>query len=108
MYKKSKRKVALKKDQPKFTINCRSFPSMYRDFHDVPVMCTEAERCFTNKCATCGWNPLVKAERLRKVYGDKKASEAVRYSESITSGVNTEYLKRWRNYKPRKEEPDDD
>ena len=103
---RSKRKVYAKPEQ-KLTTNCRYFPSRNYLHDDVPVMCTETEKLFTNKCKTCGWNPLVKAERLRKQCGDKQADNAVKYSESITSGTNAEYTKNWKDYKPKKGEPED-
>jgi len=106
---KSKRRVLVQyqKQETKLNTNCRSFPSQYKDNRDAPVMCTETEKLFTGKCATCGWNPIVKAERLKKMYGEKKADQAVEYSKSITENTNPEYRKKWGNYKPTRKGDDD-
>lgn len=103
---KSKRRV--KYEKMKWDTVCRSFPSRFEDHRDVPVMCTQTERLCIRKCETCGWNPIVKAKRLAKMYGEQRASEAILYSESITNGTNVEYRKKWEGYKPRRGEHDDD
>ena len=106
---KSKRRVIKRPEKPvKFDTVCRSFPSRFEDHRDVPVMCTQTERLCIKKCETCGWNPIVKAKRLSKMYGEKKASEAILYSESISTGTNKEYNKKWKDYKPRRGEHDND
>ena len=78
---KSKRRVIKRPEKAvKFDTVCRSFPSRFDDHRDVPVMCTQTERLCIKKCETCGWNPIVKAKRLSKMYGDKKANEAILFS----------------------------
>ena len=72
-----KRRVLYTKQdtEDKQTTNCKFFPSRSYVNSESPVMCNENDKMNyngKNKCEHCGWNPLVKAERLRKVYGDKK------------------------------------
>lgn len=106
---KSKRRVIKRPEKAvKFDTVCRSFPSRFDDHRDVPVMCTQTERLCIRKCETCGWNHIVKAKRLSKMCGDKKANEAILFSESISTGTNSEYNQKWKDYKPRKGEPDND
>ena len=106
---KSKRRVIKRPEKAvKFDTVCRSFPSRFDDHRDVPVMCTQTERLCIKKCETCGWNPIVKAKRLSKMCGNKKANEAILFSESISTGTNAEYNQKWKDYKPRKGEPDND
>ena len=96
-------------DEIKLTVSCRFFPSRSYVNSESPVMCNENDKMNyngKNKCEHCGWNPLVKAERLRKVYGDKKTNSAISYSQSITEGTNAEYRKEWGDYKPKKGEHD--
>ena len=99
---KSKRRVLVQyqKQETKLNTNCRSFPSRNYKPDNIPVMCTETEKLFTDKCQHCGWNPVVKAERLKKMYGEKKANAAVEYSKSITENTNPEYRRKWGDYKP--------
>ena len=104
---KSKRRVVFTNPEQKLTTNCRFFPARNYKLTDVPVMCSETEKLYSDKCLSCGFNPVVKAERLKKMYGEKKASAAVEYSESISTGTNPEYARKWRNYKPKKGEPED-
>ena len=98
---KSKKTIANRPDgeSEDFTVPCKYFPA--NSYKESPVQCTVLERD-TNKCNTCGFNPLVKAARLKKMYGEKKASEAILYSQSISDGVNVEYNKTWGDYSPRK------
>lgn len=106
-----KRRVLYTKQdtEDKLTTNCRFYPSRTYKDGDSPVMCNENDKLNLNKknrCEHCGWNPLVKAERLRKEYGDKKTNSAINFSQSITDGTNAEYRKQWGNYNPKKGEHD--
>ena len=106
-----KRRVLYAKQdtEDKQTTNCKFFPSRSYVNSESPVMCNENDKLNLNKknrCEHCGWNPLVKAERLRKEYGDKKTNSAISFSQSITDGTNAEYRKQWGNYNPKKGEHD--
>jgi len=103
---KSKRIVKSIRPEQKLDINCKFFPTKFREAKDAPVMCTSTERLYTNKCEHCGWSPIVKAERLNKICGAAQAKNAVEYSLSITEGRNREYTKQWKDYKPKRGEND--
>ena len=101
-----KRMVILaQKQEETFNVNCRYYPSVRRDYSDAAVMCTYSKRNYGH-CNHCGWNPLVKAERLRKQYSITKVDNAIEYSQSITDGTNKEYRDKWKNHKPTRGEPD--
>ena len=74
-------------------------------FRKGQVMCDQNVKLYSGHCEKCGWNPFVKQQRLEKMYGRKLASEAIIYSQSITDNMNGEYNLKWKDYKPRKEEP---
>lgn len=86
-------------------VNCRFFPPKHRGLFESPVMCDQTTKLCSGHCDKCGWNPLVKAARLTKMFGRARANFAVAYSASITDGTNGEYNRRWKNYRPTREEP---
>lgn len=94
------------KKPEKFNINCKFYPRKSNIWFDAPVLCCINERNYSNKCERCGFNPAVKAKRLEKMCGAKKAAYCIQYSQSINDGTNAEYQRRFRDYKPRREEPE--
>lgn len=53
-----------------FDCACKYFTPINGRWKDASVYCNIASMV-TDSCATCGWNPEVSAERLRKLTGDK-------------------------------------
>lgn len=88
-------------------VACKFFPVKYKQIQEAPVMCSQTEKLYSGHCEHCGWNPEVKSKRLEQMYGAKKARSACEYSRHISEGTNAEYNRKWKNYRPRKEEPDD-
>ncbi len=61
-------------------------------FHDdgrkwqyAAVQCRKKD-ITAGKCASCGFNPEVKLDRLAKMVGYQKATEVVQFSESLRLG----------------------
>jgi len=85
---------------------CKFYPQRIKDWTNAKVICNEYDRFTHSKCERCGWNPVVKAERLRKTYGEKRTNSAIEFSKSITENRNPEYNRMWKDYKPKRGEPD--
>ena len=63
--------------------SCR-FLSSGRGWKEAPVLCRR-EHNRAGKCATCGFNPVVKLRRLAKQFGAEEAYRAIEYSEELTA-----------------------
>lgn len=71
MYPRKKQTKTYKKpnEAGSKVVDCKFYDKVFTDDGlepEAPVMCTIAD-IFSGKCATCGWNPEVWDERLRKL-----------------------------------------